>query len=645
MTTEQGVEVVEAIVGELTYTVRIDAILDFFWTQSRTPDLVCQVCSRPFDEEVGPSIRTVSIDEACYNGAAPIQRIRVHDRHRRCIVEKGNNFLAVSHVWHEVVRDAHESGQSSLAACNQVYNSTFKILQSSRENFGPNTEIWHDYLCVPQWCFEVQQQILLLIPTIYNIPTRIVVHLEDLDPQHVHLIKDFANILDRDIQSLEKMEERYTAVIAFYQCQWMKRVWVTLEFARSRRACLMDSSYKIWKIDGTPVGSFAWISQQCHRNYIMVYNHFPERQGFMQSIRYVSRGQDNQFKGRSLGDTMDELATRECKYHRDRFLAIHASIDLHAYEYNAHDIPRDAAGACRWVWTKAMLRGDYSPLLMQPIGKREKEAFGLSWLVGHEDMNFHTWDFGRPVSPAQRKTIIRDGDIIAPELDYIGTVEAIHPFPIEDGPEAALATLIKIFLSLETWSPGMLIDIIEAVYPIPQFITLLAEADTTGYHKLAISKTDYLKQNPSIEAEIKNCLQSLIDTNVKPSKDTMRQESLGKLISLLELDKQFGPMANDNRLRDLDKRFRQRRGLDPEHSERICSVRCIHCQKVFLTRPDLRSEAVVGVKMYQIPGLSYTMTSSNGVGILVNEKRRIVGRMRQAIRFCECQKSEIVPIS
>lgn len=645
MTSGWPATLLKVSVGSSVRRVPIADILDFFWTQSQTSGLVCDICARPFNRELGPSIRTISVQEDSYQDGAPISDICVTDRHRHCLQASGDSYVPISHVWHEPVRTAHETGKSSPEACNLVYQSPLKILQSARKSFGPGTQIWHDYLSVPQWCSDVQQEILLLIPAIYHMPTKIIVHLEDLDTSHAQSIANFAAISNDGADSAEQMEERYAAAMAFYQCRWMKRVWVTLEFARSRRSCLMDSSHRIWRIDGAFSGSFVWFSQQCSHNYVMTYSHFPARQAFMQSTRYVSRGQDIRFRGRSLGDTMDELATRECKYHRDRFLAIHASLGTRSYEQNARDIPVDTTGACRWVWTQAMMNGDYSPLLMQPIGGREGEAYGLSWLVGHEDMNFHTWDLGRIVSPAQRQHVVTDQAVVAPVLEYVGTVETMHPFPLDDGPMAAFATFVDTFLETEQCSAGKFIDAALLVFPIYQFIALFAQDGVADYQILPTSRAECLEQDPDIENKVQAYLQHLFDRPPNNSDPSLRQKSLSSLVSLLQLDKKFGPMAKDNRLLDIGKRFQQRRDIDPNSSERLCHLRCQYCRKTFFSRPDLRPEAAVGAKLYRIPGLSYTMTSAKGVGILVNEKGRIVGRSRCAIPLCDCKQSETVIIS
>ncbi|KAI0023747.1 hypothetical protein F4780DRAFT_20953 [Xylariomycetidae sp. FL0641] len=174
-------------------------ILKFLWSRSADVDGPCDVCGTTFTSSSGPSIRSFSLHDLDTSDITKSRHIRVHNRHTHCIDRSSVQYAAISHVWHDPVRRAHETGAYDEEGASLVYSVPWRVLLAASRPFDQDRiEIWHDYWSVPQWRYETQQQILLYIPIIYKIPTKIFVHLEDYDSRMVNLILQFIPTLDID---------------------------------------------------------------------------------------------------------------------------------------------------------------------------------------------------------------------------------------------------------------------------------------------------------------------------------------------------------------------------------------------------------------------------------------------------------------
>lgn len=649
-------------VGEAVIEITPETAIEFFWTDKHGIDTPCMVCGREFNPDLGPSVRTISVDPAHYNAHdGDMSHLVLYNRHMECIQERSLPYIAISHVWHEPIRHAHEFKVNTSEAGESVFKVPLQILEAATKMFGAPSEIWHDYWSVPQWRFEVQQQILLLIPIIYHAPPKIIVHLEDLDPSIIQLLLDMSPVLDADPKSPARMDERYKAIVDFYSCKYMSRVWVLLEFARSRRACLMDSQFRVWRVDGAVRGSYARLVDEARRNYLGVYDAFPDRQAYLEGLRYISRGQDDQgVPLRSLGDTIHDLSTRECKYYRDRFIACHAALEVNVFAKNALEIPRDTAGACRWVYARALQRGDHSPLLLQPCADRETPTLGSSWLVGHELMNWHTWDIGRPTSmpPAGSIVVDRDHDQwrVRTELEYAGEITEITYVPLgAPGAENNMAAFVQVMdlhmrVASQWDSVPDFVDNVARVYPVHLFFSRWAAEGRPGYDRIPSSLADYVELDPAFPEKLVELLRAYREaadvdstTTLTTAETSPRAAVAHKISDLMMLDVQYGPMGNDRRIRDAMRHAAHRLKKETTQ-EPLCAVACRHCAKRSVFRLDLRIEAKVGATVYRIKELAFGATVDDGVGVMVQDGK-VVGRMRYGIPACKCGVKDMVVIT
>lgn len=621
-------------------------ILNFLWINSADVNGPCLVCGKTFTPESGPSIRSFALIRPHLEGfesSDDVGHIRVYNRHRACMKEPDLKYAAVSHVWHDAVREAHASGQHHSEGASLVYSVPWKTLVAVTTAFtGDAIEIWHDYWSVPQWNYESQQRILLYIPAIYKMPAKMIVHLEDYEPQWVDLMLEFSKDLDAHMDTVAKERDRYDAVAAFLKTSWSHRMWVTLEFLQGRRACVMDSEYNIWRMPKSSRGSFALLRNECRRNYLMLRNNLrdrdPKMYDYLGSLAYISRGQDTPMNNlRCLGSALDEVAVKDCEYYRDRFIAIHAMLWTDSLGVNATEVPKPQIGACEWVWMKALEAGDYSPLLLQPNGEKERELPSPSWLVGHEMMNGFTWELGRPLELPQGKTIVRDG-VVEPEMEQLGVITEISGLDLNDNDTAGvLNALIELYIECGPYEIGSFIQTVQRLYPIRPFFDQLADQGQPGYRVLPRTLDGYTADNSSFQGNLSNVLSEFSHHKHEGDAEACRKLAV-RVAELLGLNEKCGPMADDCRTRDVTRRAKWRRVRDGGPNGAVCKVVCQRCQTKSLYELDLRRTGRVGAKVYRIPGMTLSSSSQSGVGLVILNDR-IVGRMRYGTPTgCQCER-------
>src|SRR5436309_15898621 len=124
------------------------------------------VCLQSFDGD-DPPIRTVTFETShdLLSGSLDITQtpisphpIRIINRHFTCIKARKVNYIPVSHAWHQVVSSAQKDHIQNIETARLVYQIPIKSLLALSKD--ATTEVWHDYLSVPQWQKKVQQQLL-----------------------------------------------------------------------------------------------------------------------------------------------------------------------------------------------------------------------------------------------------------------------------------------------------------------------------------------------------------------------------------------------------------------------------------------------------------------------------------------------------
>jgi hypothetical protein len=347
-----------------------------------------------------------------------------------------------------------------------------------------------------------------------------------------------------------------------------------------------------------------------------------------------------------LGEALELIVRTKCQLVRDRFLAVHMLVNKNSPP-SSPAIPLNATEACRWVWQAALLSGDFSPLLLQPHESHAESNPGVglaSWMTGHSGLDHAEWALGKQESPPQ-SPICLDGGVVTTELDLVGTIEQIHYLDVEkSGDVGAVEWAVELLGSLTgtgRMSDAELVDGLNRIFPFDDSHTEYAQLKAGVVYTLDGLQSD----NTSFVAQADRCIVEFFAAD--PS-SPQRRHIARKITQLLKYDSNIlgtlsGEMTRLTRSRTIANSRRQRGAVtgDP-----ICEVRCLEsgCRAITVFRLDLRPNAEMGDTVYRVPGLSYSLTTENGVGLVLDKDGRITGRMLYGPPGCRCQSRRRVEI-
>jgi hypothetical protein len=641
---------VTASIGKDTMQVAFDDILSFFW--STQLDTTCHHCHRAFVQNE-PPIRTIAQHEQ--NSSTSNVHIRLFNRHLSCLEETGTFFVPVSHVWDDSIRRANESKIHDDEAASTLIGTLKALFEGAEEAYQPGVEFWHDYFSVPQWKPETKDSLLLRIPAIYHLAEEILVHMSDFTSLHVWLFL-IGNRPGPEITLLQALNK----VLIFRdlcESQWMKRMWVTLEYAQSRAACLMDQSNHIHRTpDGTGIFPRDSFSQLVNGAHLQLLGLFRYAKTFARSISLPGDflgGIANRETGPRqlcLGEAVELVAKKECFFFRDRFIAIHILINGNTLHDNSLPLPIMEIDACAQVWRSALVKNDYSPLLLQPrecVVTSNPETGVPSFLVGHRSLDGAQWNLGDLKAPPSRPLIVID-PVVQAELDLVGEIEKIHYLGVEDSGEiAGVDWVIRLLYSVAQaegtlLSPEKLVDGLNRVFP---FDMMHKEAAKLLVN-MVLTFRERQEQDDEFESSLEEQLESYSTAPEGEDGSHQRREAAEMISKILQLDKHIMGELSDQISRLTSSRHvaRRRRDRGVVNGEPICEVRCPGCQSVTLFRLDLRDTAGVRHKVFRIPGLGYSEGVEDGVGLVISNGR-ITGRMFYGPPACDCHLPEAMAIN
>ncbi|KAM5529480.1 hypothetical protein FOXYSP1_17324 [Fusarium oxysporum f. sp. phaseoli] len=622
----QNTDLLSVSVGNKTYYVTPQEILTCFWTDKL--DTVCVECRETFQGGKGPPIRTFSRKEGLANSLAimgNVYCIRVFNRHFDCLKNKCVQFIPVSHVWHRPVSDAHHSKVTSREAEGAVWNTLIQLHKSSHNAYEDDTEFWHDYFSVPQWVYDVQQSLLLILPSIYHSATEILVCMGDVYGRHVGQVLRLKTMTGQGL-SLVNCLDVIPTLHMFFHCQWLQRMWVSVEYACSQKASLMDGDHRIWRAwppnDPGPNDFLLEFSKNAQN---LLNEVFLQASSFSKSIFIGMPHFSRQVENPCLGEVASMIGGKNCLYHRDRFIAVHAVLNQFAPTTELHQQPRlpgDATDSCHQVWLHALERGDYSPLLLRPLPE-ESQAMHARWIVGHEKLCRKSWGLGNIVSGPSEKVIVSEG-CLKPKMEKVGTITDIClvDFLTEDG-----ATIVEKVLSLfETSCTGGIMSFVSAITRLFPIDNNHKRAATVLHRLPPISYSEHTHADPTFLAR----LQSAIDTR-----------SGSQIINILKLNHELIGIGSDITRLTIARSSSEEFHTLTKLNQHICTIQCNSCQERHLFRLELRQDAQVGAKVYRICELSYSNTVENGVGLVIQDQQ-VVGRMSYGAPACECHVNEQV---
>jgi hypothetical protein len=303
-----------------------------------------------------------------------------------------------------------------------VYQTLIRSLLAVTKKYG-ESEIWHDYMSVPQWLCEVQQQLLLAIPTIYNYPERTLIHLHDVQAVHLDGVR---TVTLSDIQETSPYKNFVNGLSAITSSQWFERMWVTLEYMQSNETLILAEDFSICNTNARELSlSMDAIATECVRSrgntkFTLDIRKSKGRWPTMVSWGDMETWKSRPDKHRTLGFAMGILGRTKCREQRDYYLALGAMLDFKPKE-NPLILIQDAFQYFLSLATHALETGDYTPLLFTPL-MDENEDPRAPWLHGYSKMSEKFWDLGVCHKRAKSQRIIRSGKIM-PELESVGVIE------------------------------------------------------------------------------------------------------------------------------------------------------------------------------------------------------------------------------
>ena len=565
------------------------SLLDYLWDGGL--DTRCLVCDSQFTNEE-PPIRTVSLDAVSSQAENFHISLGVINRHMKCLRREDIQYIPISHVWHSSVATAHDNHEPNAEAARDVRITVVKVLLATVYWEDENIEIWHDYFSIPQWQPDIQQRLLLELPHIYAYPPYIIVHQHDADPLC------YADLLNEHQQSDEQL---IRAVIKPATCRWFSRMWVVLEYAVSQKAYILMEN---WELHAK---SLYYLLKKMNKIIENVDHHTKlkymtdnDNRAFWSMVpwaRLATSGGPN-----CMGSAFHALSQSSCREHRDRFLAAYGLLYWNTDSGSVlAKVPSDQIEACLWLSMKRLEAGDYTPLLLEPSGY--ETSVQPSWLRGHTNISPDSWSDGNQKSPPLQPMIVRDGKV-EPDLEVVGQLQAalLHT---KDAPvEMDFDEIVGLIVSISGPDPRSLVRMLASIFP--------------AWYPLH----DVLIFEDSILVKVQGCLDDYCKAQTLQGLDACARIST-QIRSLLDFDRPGG--FNGGRqeyLRDI---------------EFVCKLKCPKCGIAFFSRLEIWSHPGENACVYRIPGLRYAGTAPDRLGLII-EDNKIIGRMMNGVRMCDCHE-------
>lgn len=613
-------------------------LFSYIWKRGLDSD--CMVCGSCFVAGVSAPIRTIGFEysQPSRPGIMDITQtclsphpLRIYNRHLACIKARKMDFIPVSHAWHEAIAKAQDGGVEDINAAWLAYQTPVKTLAAAAKKYSP-VEIWHDYLSVPQWQKDVQQQLLLSIPAIYSYTESVIMHLDDVKASH----------LDQAYQ-----ERSYKSFMEGVACtirsRWFDRMWVTLEYIQSKEVLVLSEEYEISEFSASGLSAriediaAKHVKRTGHGNFMKDIIKHGSRWARNVAWTDMESWKSRPDKHRTLGAAIYILGMKQCSDPRDQYMALGGMVDFTPSTTDLAALNHDRFDYFLSVALHALASGDYTPLLMNPLPGESPDP-RAPWLRGHIQLSDKSWDLGVCHRKARSLDIIKDG-VIQPKLESVGVVEWFEYTAFDQSPEIVLGRVVIQILRASGTCPVKFYGALDRIFTRIEMKALYTEWDTDAAKKPTPSQP--FSQYPAL-GELLESFSALMYTATSDSaalENPQVLEVVKGMIKLLELDKP-GKQSADSRMSIthaeaqyyLDRYSRDMNGLG--------RIRCKFCGQRSLFRlslwEDPRPEAT---QVYRIPGLLFDETISEGVGLVVT-RGVLIGKMSYGTPSCDCCRSE-----
>ncbi|KAJ4037747.1 hypothetical protein NW761_006203 [Fusarium oxysporum] len=613
------------------------SFLSYVWGTGLDSD--CASCGKHFPPDGEPAIRTIaagnsnsqpSVIDITQEPLSP-WNLRILNRHLSCIKANKVTYVPISHAWHPMVATAQDLHLENIDASRLVYQIPLRTLLALTAKF-PSTEIWHDYLSVPQWRPEVQGRLLLSIPEIYNHAAKTVIHLDDVGATHLlGQVKD---------SPYDKFIIDFAAII---RSRWFDRMWVALEYIQSNDVIILTEDYKICDAYAREIchqldtAHSKWIKKRSNSTVtedIWKQNTTLKR---MTSWIDMEAWKNEHDMHRTLGWAIGILGHRKCQYTRDYFLALGKMLDFRP-EQDPLVLIENRFEYFFSLATFALQEGDYSPLLFIPSLGEDTDP-RAPWLRGHTTGTWKLWDMGRCHRKATSHPIIRDS-MIQPQLQTVGVIESFEYYDFGGDAESVMDYVVSKVVRASGRDAQALCDAVDRIFPRNEEKAVNMEWKDAKQEDVSalVSRYDLDKIQGLLEK-----YGPLLDMTPEQEITQLRFEIAKKLIRALKLNKE-GKHARESRLElaagEADW-FLREYGTPMEG---ISQIRCKICGRWSVFRLVMWGEPTPDVaQIYRIPGLLYDENVPDGIGIVV-ERDRIIGKMIYGTPACRCCQSEFVKL-
>ncbi|KAJ4355734.1 uncharacterized protein N0V89_003754, partial [Didymosphaeria variabile] len=333
--------------------------LDELWMVNDRSGLRCYACGGMFDNEalirtfLFQSVATTTGRNNSIRTTARDYQIVFYNRHVQCF--HGIRYIAVSHVWNATVSDAHVQGPSTTlkeAARNHILESVERMRIGLDGNLDLDTEVWYDYLSVPQWETDLKLSILRAIPEVFANASFTFVHLDDVHSSAINLIRNGTN-----------SSARVLGITSVCNATWFKRVWTVMEYIRSNTVKMVTSDGSIYPSDELLQDVFKVWDRE--RELLGDIHALEGLAGLGTNIVPWNLGPLHVARLRKkidFGSAFSLLSRRGCRSRGDFF---HALLGIVKADCQG-DLAEDPVKATLTVATKCLEAGDYSPLLVVP---------------------------------------------------------------------------------------------------------------------------------------------------------------------------------------------------------------------------------------------------------------------------------------
>jgi len=590
-------------------------------------DSVCLICSAGFDPPQQPPIRTLSLSVAQDDpGNTSTTFLRIHNRHLHCIVKHDIQYIPISHAWHQPVSLAHLSKLSNKQAKHLVYQVPVQSLIAAIDKFGPDTEIWHDYISVPQWQTDTQQRLLLQLPTIFAHPQTCLMHVDDFSTESLgKIFRTFETTTTYALSSEERLQE----IAKFYNARWHQRMWVALELAHSQKACILTKEYNVFKDEKVLSDSFLDFVDY-FRNEIRLIAQQLGHQRFLELFYELQLKELNYLRKETnpcFGEVFSLIASKECSEPRDRHLAIASFLGMRSHDELCEQFRgKTTSEVCEWVWKTALQQGDCGPLLLVQSPTSKLTPHNPRWIAGAREMKSEMWRLGRLVQPPGTTICTSTDGPLRLKLESVGTItdvrfcESTTTAKLEQEQEFChIVRAVLTCLSCRT-SAGF-VSAMGRIYPV----VLSCYFDEA----LPITFEEYVNSNPDFVLTLDNLL-SEFRRYLNEHDEFMQQTIAQEIIDLLSLSSPSASKVGFSRIT-----WNMMEGCFC-YMPAVASIHCHTCDQDFPFRLELLGEPADVAEVYRIPGLQYASTLQNGTGIVVS-RGEIIGRMRSGTPACSCK--------